>query len=223
MSPNTHLTALPPGPRAARQAQRERPRDRPARPPVRERASNWLRGLPLWIHAVPYGALALLGAVLLVPGVVPNGPDCGVSYFAAPLSERESFIRISAAAFGLVAGLLLLSALLASAQRRVGRPGVPTIVSFLVLGAVALAAVISPHAPLAVPAQAVMFVAVLGVAWSAGAALGIPALAGVAAWAMLSGARPLRAAQIGAWCTLLLVLPWIMAATYLTVTPICLD
>ncbi len=221
MQPIPSPIALPVVRKAASDAGGKRRHDRHAHRRIRDRASNWLRGLPSWIHAVPYGALALLGVVLLIPGVVPHGPDCGVSYGTAPLPEREFFIQVSAAAFGLVAGLLLLSALLASAQRRIGRPGLPTIISALAFGAVALAAVISPHAPMAAPAQAAMFVDVIGVVYTAGAVLGIPAVAGVFALSTMSGPRSLRAAQVGAWTTLLLVLPWIMALTYVTVTPIC--
>jgi len=92
-----------------------------------------------------------------------------------------------------------------------------------VLGAVTLAAVIWPQAPVAAPAQAMMIIDVLGLVVTRGGALAIPAVAGAIAWATMSGSRSLRAAQIGAWVTLLLALPLIMALTYLTVTPICFD
>jgi hypothetical protein len=223
MQQSAHSTRLPLGPRPAWQTRRMARRDRPARRPARGRFSEWLRGLPRWVHAVPYAALVLLGAVLLMPGVVPHGPDCGDYFGAASLSERQLFIHLSAVAFGLVAALLLLSALAASAQRSVGPPGLPTIVASSLLGAVTLIAVIWPHAPAAAPAQAAMFIDVLGLVVTGGAALVIPAVAGAIAWSKMHGPRSLRAAQIGAWTTLLLALPLIMALTYQTVTPICFD
>jgi hypothetical protein len=157
--------------------------------------------------------LVLLSAVLLIPGVVPHGPVCGDFTGAASVTERQLFIHLSAVAFGLVAALLLLSALAASAQRRVGRPGLPTIVSSSLLGAVTLAAMIWPYAPAAGPAQAAMVIEVLG----------LIAVPGAIAWSTMRGPRSLRGAQILAWATLLLALPLIMALTYLTVTPICFD
>jgi len=147
---------------------------------------------------------------------------CGELLGVAPLAERELFIRWSAVAFGLVAALLLLSALAASAQRRGDRPGAPTIAGVSLFGAATLVAVAWPHGPTAAPAQAVMTIDVLAPILSYGAALAVPVLASVLAWCKLRGPRPLRGAQIGAWATLLIVLPLIMAATYLTVTPICL-
>jgi hypothetical protein len=190
----------------------------------RRTRERWQRsGLPRWLHAAPYVALAALGAVLLVPGVVPHGPTCESTLGVASLGERERFISLSAVAFGLVAAMFLLSVLAASAQRRAGRPGRPTIVISCLLGAVALAAVISPHAPAAAPVQALMTIDVLGLLVTAGIALAIPAVAGVVAWSRMSGPRSLRAVQISAWTVLLLGLPLIMAWTYLTVTPICLD
>ena len=221
--PSSYPTRLQSGHRAALRTRRAARRARPAQHSTRGRLSAWLRGLPRWVHAVPYAALALLGAVLLIPSVVPHGPDCGVLTGAASLSERELFVRLSAVAFGLVAALLGLSALAASAQRRVARPGLPTIAASSVLGAVALTAVIWPHAPAAAPAQAVMVIDMLGLIATRGAALAIPAVAGVIAWSAMSGPRSLRATQIGAWSTVLLALPLIMALTYLTVTPICFD
>ena len=173
------------------------------------------------MHAVPYVALAVLGAVLLIPGVVPHGPHCGDIVGAAAPAVRQLFIHLSAIGFGLVAALLLLSALVASAQRRQGRPGRPTIVIGALLGTVTLASVIWPHAPVAAPVQALMVIDVLGLLVTGGAALGIPAVAGTLAWLKMSGPRSLRAAQITAWTVLLLVLPPIMALTYVTVTPIC--
>lgn len=173
------------------------------------------------MHAVPYVTFALLGAVLLIPGVIPHGPTCGDNAGAASLTGRQLFIHLSAVAFGLIAALLLNSALAASAQRRVGRPGLPTILSSLVLGTVTIAAVIWPHAPAAAPAQAVMVIDVVGLIVTRGTALAIPIVAGAIAWSKMSGPRSLRAAQIGAWTTLLLALPLMMALTYLTVTPVC--
>jgi len=175
------------------------------------------------VHALPYVALIVVGVVLLLPGVVPHGPVCGEITGAASLPERELFIHISAVVFGLIAALLLLSALAASAQRRIGRPGLPTAVISFLLGSVTLAAVIWPHAPVAAPAQAAMVIDVLGLIVTRGAALAIPAAAGVFAWSTMRGPRSLRAAQIGAWTVLLLVLPSIMALTYLAVTPPCFD
>lgn len=182
-----------------------------------------IRGLPRWVHGVPYAALVLLGAGLLMPGVVPRGPGCGEITAAASAAERELFIDLSAVAFGMVALLLLLSVLVASAQRRLGRPGLPTIVSALLLGSITLVAVISPHAPAAAPVQAVMVIDVLGLFGSGGAILAIPAVAAVIAWKRMRGPRSLRRAQILAWATLVLALPLIMALTYLTVSPICFD
>jgi hypothetical protein len=167
--------------------------------------------------------LVLLSAVLLIPGVVPHGPACGDVTGAASVTERQLFIHLSAVAFGLVAALLLLSTLAASAQRRVGRPGLPTIVSSSLLGAVTLAAMLWPHAPAAAPAQAAMVIDVLGLIVTRGGALAIPAVAGAIAWSTMCGPRSLRGAQILAWATLLLALPLIMALTYLAVTPICFD
>ena len=224
MQRTSYPTRLPPGPRAAW---------RIPRPPLRElsaghpggaggRFSERLRGLPRRVHAVPYAALVLLGAALLTPGVLPQGPGCGAITAGASAAER-SFIDLSAVAFGLVAALLLLSVLVASAQRRSGRPGLPTIGSAVLLGAVTLVAVISPHAPAAAPVQVAMFIAVLGLLGSGGTVLVIPAVAGVAAWRRMRGPRSLRGAQILAWSTLLLALPLIMALTYLSVTPICSD
>lgn len=178
-----------------------------------------LRRLPRWVHAVPYAALLVLGGVLLAPGVVPLGPECG-NYPAAPLGERNAFIQSSAVAFGLVAGLLILSALVASAQRRRGRPGRPTIVAALGVGVVALAAVISPHGPASYLVRFLMTFDVLGVV-SGGIGLAVPMVAGSLAWPTLPGPRSLRAAQIGAWITALYVLPFIMALTYERVTPLC--
>ena len=66
-----------------------------------------------------------------------------------------------------------------------------------------------------------MVIVIGGLAASGGAAIGIPVVAGVLAWAKLSGPRSLRGARIGAWIMLLVVLPVIMALTYMTVTPIC--
>jgi hypothetical protein len=48
---------------------------------------------------------------------------CGDGTGAASVTGRQLFIHLNAVAFGLVAALLLLIALAASAQRRVGRPG----------------------------------------------------------------------------------------------------
>ncbi len=220
--PTSYPTRLQSGHEAAWRRQRTSRRARPQRS-THGRLSAWLRGLPRSVHALPYAALGLLGAVLLIPGVVPHGPHCGDLTGAASLTERELFVHLSAVAFGLVAALLGLSALAASAQRRVARPGLPTIATSSVLGAVTLAAVIWPHAPAAAPAQATMIIDVLGLVVTRGGALAIPAVAGAIAWATMSGSRSLRAAQIGAWVTLLLALPLIMALTYLTVTPICFD
>jgi hypothetical protein len=174
------------------------------------------------VHAVPYAALVLVGAVLLMPGVVPHGPGCGEITAAASAAERELFIDLSAVAFGLVAALLLLSVLVVSAQRRLGRPGLPTIISAVLLGAVTLIAVISPHAPAAAPVQTAMVIDVLGLFGTGGAVLVIPAVAGVIGWKRMRGPRSLRGTQIFAWAALLIALPLIMALTYLTVTPICL-
>lgn len=224
MQPTPYPTRFRLGHRAGRRAQCAPHRGlSSAQAGPRSRLAKALRGLPRRLHAAPYVALALLGAVLLIPGVVPHGPACGNSIGAASLTERRLFIDLSAVAFGLVVALLLLSALAASAQRRSGRPGRPTIASCVVLGVVTLAAMISPHAPLAAPAQAAMMIDVLGLLVTQGAALAIPAVAGAVAWAKLSGSQSLRAAQISAWTVLLLGLPLIMALTYLTVTPICLD
>jgi hypothetical protein len=121
------------------------------------------------------------------------------------------------------AALLLLGALAASAQRRVGRPGLPTIVSSSLLGLVTLAAMIWPHAPVAAPAQAAMVIDMLGLIITRGGELAVPAVAAAIAWSTMRGPRLLRGAQILAWATLLLALPLIMALTYPTVTPICFD
>jgi hypothetical protein len=225
MQPTPSPTRLPLGHKAAWQTQRTPRRERSAGRPgsARGRFSERLRGLPRWVHAVPYAALVLLGALLLMPGVVPHGPACGDGTGAASLTERQLFIHLSAVAFGLVAALLLLSATAASAQRRVGRPGLPTIVSSSLLGAVTLAAMIWPHAPAAAPAQAAMVIDMLGLIITRGGALAIPAVAGAIACSTMRGPRSLRRAQILAWATLLLALPLIMALTYLTVTPICFD
>jgi hypothetical protein len=188
---------------------------------ARGRLPKSLSDLPRWVHGAPYVALGLLGAVLLIPGVVPHGPSCGDIVGAAAPAVRQLFIRLSAIGFGLVAALLLLSALAASAQRREGRPGRPTIVIGALLGTVTIAAVIWPHAPVAAPAQALMVIDVLGLLVTGGAALAIPAVAGTLAWSRMSGPRSVRAAQIAAWTVLLLVLPLFMALTYVTVTPIC--
>jgi hypothetical protein len=206
----THLPSIGQFARRTRPMSR-RPRRRP------------LHSLPRWIHAVPYAALALLGAVLLVPGVVPHGPWCGHDAGVASSAERELFIHLSAAAFGLIAGLLLLSGIVASAQRRGGRPGIPTLAAAALMGAVAVAAVISPHAPIAVPVQVLMYIVVGGLVGTIGGALVVPIAAVAIASGTMRGPCQLRAAQIGAWVVLLVVLPVIMAATYLTVTPICLD
>ncbi len=225
MQPTPYPTRLPLGDRAAWQTQRTPRRERSAGHPggARGRFSEWLRGLPRWVHAVPYAALVLVGAVLLTPGVVPRGPACGDGTSAVSVTERQLFIHLSAVAFGLVAALLLLSALAASAQRRVGRPGLPTIVSSSLLGVVTLAAMIWPHAPVTAPAQAAMVIDMLGLISTRGGALAIPAVAGAIAWSTMRGPRSLRGAQILAWATLLLALPLIMALTYLTVSPICFD
>ena len=221
--PTSYPTRLQSGHEAAWRRQRTSRRARPAQRSTHGRLSAWLCGFPRSVHAFPYAALGLLGAVLLIPGVVPHGLHCGDFTGAASLTERELFVHFSAVAFGLVAALLGLSALAASAQRRVARPGLPTIATSSVLGAVTLAAVIWPQAPVAAPAQAMMIIDVLGLVVTRGGALAIPAVAGAIAWATMSGSRSLRAAQIGAWVTLLLALPLIMALTYLTVTPICFD
>lgn len=223
MQPTPYPPRLPLGHRIAWQTQRMSRRERSAGRcrSARGRFSERLRGLPRWVHAVPYAGLVLLSAVLLMPGVVPHGPACGDGTGGASVTERQLFVHFSAIAFGLVAALLLLSALAASAQRRVGRPGLPTIVSSYLLGAVTLAAMVWPHAPAAAPAQAAMVMDVLGLVVTRGGALAIPAVAGAIAWSTTRGPRSLRGAQILAWATLLLGLPLIMALTYLTVTPIC--
>lgn len=225
MQPTSYPTRLPRGHRAAWRTQRTPRRERSYGRPgsARGRFSERLRGLPRWVHAVPYAALVLLSAVLLMPGVVPHGPACGDGTGAASLTERQLFIHLSAVAFGIVAALLLLSTMAASAQRRVGRPGLPTIVSSSLLGAVTLAAMIWPHAPVAAPAQAAVVIDMLGLIITRGGALAVPAVAGAIAWSTMRGPRTLRGAQILAWATLLLALPLIMALTYLTVTPICFD
>jgi bacteriorhodopsin len=225
MQPTSYPARLPRGHRAVwptqRTPRRERSDGRPGS--ARGRFSAWLRGLPRWVHAIPYAALVLLGAVLLMPGVVPHGPVCGAGTGAASLTARQLFFHLSAVAFGLVAALVLLSARAASAQRRGGRPGLPTIVSSSLLGAVTLAAMIWPHAPAAAPAQAAMVIDMLGLITTRGAAFAVPAVACAVAWSTMRGPRSLRRAQILAWATLLLALPLIMALTYLTVTPICFD
>jgi hypothetical protein len=66
-----------------------------------------------------------------------------------------------------------------------------------------------------------MVIDVVGLIVTRGTALAIPIVAGAIAWSKMSGPRSLRAAQIGAWTTLLLALPLMMALTYLTVTPVC--
>jgi hypothetical protein len=185
--------------------------------------SGWLRSLPFQVHLIPYGALLVLGVALLSPGVVPHGPGCDGELGAASAGTRELFTHVSAAAFGLIAGLLLLSALVASAQRRGGRPGAPTITAAALFGAVTLAAVAWPHAPIAAPVQAVIVIDVVALVLSCGAALIVPLVAAGVAWRALRGLRTLRVAQIAAWTTLLLALPLVMAATYLTVTPICFN
>ena len=191
----------------------------PARGPGK-RFFDWLNSLPRSAHLIPYAAFLVLGAVLLTPGVVPIGAECGGA-FPAPAADRELFIDISAAAFGLIAGLLLLSAVAASAQRRGGRAGRPTVAASFLLGAVALVAVISPHVPIAAPVQALMYFDVATLWFSYGGALGILIAVAVIAGRSLGGPIAPRVAQIGAWPTLLLGLPVAMAATYLTVTPIC--
>lgn len=185
------------------------------------RFSDWLSSLPRPAHLIPYGVLAALGAILLVPGVVPFGPGCD-SGFSATAAERELFIRVSAVAFGLVAALLLLSTLTASAQRRGGRPGTPTIVATSLLGTVTLATVIWPHVPIAAPVQALMLIDVVAPVLSYGAALTLPLVLGAIAWRTLAGPPGLRVAQISAWATLLVALPLVMAITYFVVTPVCL-
>ena len=177
--------------------------------------------LPRWAHAIPYAVLVLVGGVLLLPGVVPQGPQCGGDYTgAAPAGERGIFVHLSAGAFGRVAILLLLSALAASAQRRGRRPGLPSTVCAMVLGAVTLAAMVSPQTGAANPVVAVMATDWFGLLFGA-AILAVPAVAGSIAWLMMRGPRALRAAQIGAWTTLLLTLPLIMGATYEVVSPMC--
>lgn len=159
---------------------------------------------------------------MLWPGVVSHGPGCDIESGAGPAAAQELFIRASAVAFGLIAGLLRLSALVASTQRRGGRPGAPTIAGACLFGAVTLTAAVWPHAPIAAPAQAVMFIDVVALLLSHATALGLPLLAAALTWRALPGPRRLRVAQISAWTTLLVALPLAMAATYLTVTPICL-
>lgn len=224
MDPASHLPRLSldvqPRLRGRRAAHRDRSAERAAGAPG-PRLSGWLRARPRWMHAAPYLALVLLGAVLLVPGIVPHGAGCGGVIGAASQGARQLFIAMSAVAFGLVAALLLLSAVTASAQRRAGRPGKPTIVCGALLGVVTLAAVISPHVPLAAPAEAVMVLDVVGLLATHGVALAIPIVAAMVAWSTLTGPRSLRAAQIAAWTVLLLGVPLVMAYTYLAVTPIC--
>lgn len=200
-------------------------RARPARGGRRPRNqfAERLRSLSPSARLIPYGALVMLGAVLLTPGVVPHGPVCGNQYGTATAAERELFIRTSAAAFALIAGLLLVSALAASAQRRDDRPGRPTLGAAAVLAAVALAAAIQPHGPIARPVQTLMAIDLLAPLATYGAALALPLGLIAIAWHKLTGPARLRAAQIAAWTTLLLILPLIMTFTYLTVTPICLD
>jgi len=146
---------------------------------------------------------------------------CGGELSGAPAGARELFIHISAAAFGLVAGLLLLSAVVASAQRRRGRAGVPTIVGASLLGAVTLAAAAWPRGVVVAPAEFLMAVDYLAVLASGGLALLVPLIAGAVAWRALRGLGTLRLAQVTAWTTVLVALPPVMAATYLTVSPIC--
>jgi hypothetical protein len=59
------------------------------------------------------------------PSLQEDDVTCGNTIGAASLTERRLFVDLSAVAFGLVAVLLLLSALAASAQRRAGRPARP--------------------------------------------------------------------------------------------------
>jgi len=181
-----------------------------------------IRSLPRRLHLVPYGVLLAFGGVLLRPGVVPQGPDCDGELGVASVGARDLFIHLSAGAFGLIAGLLLLSALAASAQRRAGRPGVPTILAASLLGTLTLASVIWPRAPITAPVQFLMLIDLVALLLSGGTALLVPLLAIGVAWWRLGGLRILRAAQIGAWTTLLLVLPLVMAETYVTVTPVSL-
>lgn len=110
--------------------------------------------LPRWAHAIPYVALVVLGAVLLLPG------------------------------------------------------------------AVTLAAMVAPQTRAASLVVGVMVADWFGLLFGA-AILAVPAVAGSIAWTMMRGPRALRAAQIGAWTTLLLTLPLIMGLTYEVVRPMC--
>lgn len=218
MPTTPHFAPLPFG-RAARRLCPFPPRPGPRRRRAGNQRSDRLRSLPSRAHLIPYGSLAALGIVVLAPGVVPHGPAC--SGYGATAAERELFIHLSAVAFALIAGLLLASALAASAQRRAGGPGRPTVASAAVLGAGALASAIEPHAPIAAPVQALMTIDLLALLATSGLALVFPLGVVAISWHALGGPARLRAAQIAAWTTLLLVLPLIMALTYLTVTPIC--
>lgn len=192
---------------------------RPWRPRCGRRQS--LAALPPSVHAVPYAALAALSAAFLAPGIVPRGPVCDDGLGVAPVAERELFIHVSAAAFGVIAGLLLLSALTASAQRRASRPGVPTIAAASLTASLAVPAAISPHSGAAGLVLDVMKVDVFLPLVTYGMAFAIPLAAAVIAWTTMAGPKSSRAVQIGAWTTLLLVLPIIMALTYQAVSPIC--
>jgi hypothetical protein len=88
MQPISYPTRLRLVQRAGWQTQRrDRSAGRPRR--ARGRASELLRGLPRWLHTLPYGALVLLCGALLVPGLVPHGPSCDAITGAASLSERD--------------------------------------------------------------------------------------------------------------------------------------
>ena len=86
MQPTSDPARLPRGHRAAWSTQRTPRRERFCGRPgsARGRFSERLRGLPRWVHAVPYAALVLLSAVLL-----SRGRRCAArGRFAAPRSSR---------------------------------------------------------------------------------------------------------------------------------------
>jgi hypothetical protein len=181
---------------------------------------GWLRTLPRWVHRAPYLCLLLFVGLLLVPGVVPLGVSCDSSA-GAPAVRRTVFIHLSALVFGAIAELLLFSAVVASAQRRDSRPGMPTVAAACMLGLVAAVAAASPLGPLSSPVRVWMFAGVWGGIVTRGVTVVAPLAVAVIWWLNATGPRHLRTAQAAAWIVVLFVLPLIMAATYLAVDPVC--
>jgi hypothetical protein len=180
----------------------------------------WLQTLPWWVHLAPYVGLLLFVGFLLVPGVVPLGVSCDLSA-GAPADQREVFIHLSALLFGAIAELLLFSAVAASAQRRGGRPGIPTMAAACAFGLIALAAAAAPGGPLSMPVQVWMLFDIWGAILTFGGTALAPLAVAVVWWLSAGGPRRLRTAQAAAWIVLLLVLPLVMGVTYLAVDHAC--